>query len=231
MPAWKKDGAVVISEPSYVMDMMKKDASYVLIDLRPAGEVQKGHIRGAVSIPEENLGASRQMFPADMAAPIILYSGKSENTTAFEIVRNWGYKNVSAMHGGITAWQDAKGELSAGAPSVKIEYVKRIPKNQVSIEEFKTIVGTLPEDKVILDVRNSDTTAQGAIAGAVTIPLDELEARMNELPKDKELIIHCNTGIMAGMAQKNLDEKGYRSRILNAVVQVASDGTYEVSEK
>lgn len=222
---------MVVSEPAYIMGMMKKDASYVLIDMRSRNETKKGHIKGAVSIPVESLEASRQMFPTDMTAPIILYSASSTDANSFMTVRKWGYKNVSVMNGGIGAWQKAKGELSAGDTASRIVYVKRLPKNEVGIEEFEAIVNTRPEDKVILDVRNSDTTAQGTIEGAVTIPLDELEARIAELPMDKEIVIHCNTGIMAGMAQKTLEEKGYKSRILNAVVQVASDGTYEVSEK
>ena len=213
------------------MGMIKKDASFILIDTRSREETKKGHIKGAVSIPAESLEASKQMFPSDMTAPIILYSGNNTDTNSFMTVRAWGYKNVSALNGGIAAWKDAKGQLSTGDASTTIEYVKRIPKNEISIEEFKKIVKTRPKDKVILDVRDSATTSQGTIQGAVTIPLDELEARMNELQPDKEIIIHCNTGIMAGMAQKTLDGKGYNSRILNAVVQVASDGTYEVSEK
>jgi rhodanese-related sulfurtransferase len=222
---------MVVSEPAYVMGMTKKDASFVLIDMRSRKETKKGHIKGAVSIPAESLEASRQMFPTDMTAPIILYSGNSTDANSFTTVRKWGYKNVSAMNGGIGAWKKTKGKLSAGEAASRIVYVKRIPKNEVGIEEFRAIVTTRPADKVILDVRNSDTTSQGTIAGAVTIPLDELDARITELPTDKEIVIHCNTGIMAGMAQKTLDEKGYKSRILNAVVQVDSDGTYEVSEK
>jgi rhodanese-related sulfurtransferase len=222
---------MLVSEPAYIMGMKKKDASFVLIDLRSKKEVKKGHIRGAVSIPAESLEAERQMFPTDMTAPIILYSGNSTNANSFMTVRKWGYKNVSLMNGGIGAWQKAGGKLSAGEADTKIVYVKRIPKNEVGIEEFKAIVDARPADKVILDVRNAYTTVQGTIEGSVAIPLDELEARLAELPMDKEIVIHCNTGIMAGMAQKTLDGKGYTSRILNAVVQVASDGTYEVSEK
>jgi len=213
------------------MDMIQKEASFVLIDMRSGKETKQGHIKGAVSIPEENLEAGRHMFPKDMAAPIILYSGDSIDTSAFDIVRKWGYKNLSVLNGGIVAWQSAGGTLTAGEASTTIEYVKRTPRNEVGIDEFRTIVETQPADTVILDVRNADTTAKGTLAGAVTIPLDALEARVGELPRDKEIVIHCNTGIMAGMAQKTLGARGYRTRILNAVIQVAPDGSFEISEK
>jgi rhodanese-related sulfurtransferase len=54
---------------------------------------------------------------------------------------------------------------------------------------------------------------------------------LGELSRDEELIIHCNTGIMAAMALKTLKDNGYNARYLDAVVQVGSDGTIEVSSK
>jgi rhodanese-related sulfurtransferase len=56
-------------------------------------------------------------------------------------------------------------------------------------------------------------------------------ASLDQLPKDKEIVIHCNTGILASMAQKGLQGKGYTSRYLDAVVQVSADGSYEITEK
>ena len=213
------------------MGMMKKDASYVLLDLRTAKKANKAHIKGAVSVPIDNIQAKKQIFPEDKSAPIILYAEKTADMDAFKIVRKWGYKNVSVMKEGMEGWQKTKGKVVSGNLATSIVYVKKIPKNEIGIEEFKVIVETQPSDKIILDVRDADTVAQGAIKGSLTSPLDDLETRLADIPKNKEIIIHCNTGIMAGMAQKKLDKIGYRSRILNAVVQVASNGSYEVSEK
>jgi rhodanese-related sulfurtransferase len=230
MPAWKKAKGLLISEPAYVMGMMKKDASYVLVDLRPAEAAEKGHIKGAVTVPASKLADSRGMFPEDKSAPIILY-GKGVNVDAFKTVRGWGYKNVSVMNGGTAGWQKAKGKLFAGEMAGKIVYVKKIPKNEIGIEEFKAVVKKQPTDTVILDVRDAPAASAGMLPGAVNIPLDDLEARVAELPRDKELIIHCNTGIMAGMAQGKLEKQGYKTKILNAIVQVDADGSYEINEK
>jgi rhodanese-related sulfurtransferase len=213
------------------MEMMEKDASYVLLDLRSAETAKKAHIKGAVSVPMDSIQARKQIFPEDKSAPIILYADKTTNMDAFKIVRKWGYKNVSVMKEGMEGWQKAGGKVATGDLATSIVYVKKLPKNEIGIEEFKMIVEKQPSDKIILDVRDADTIARGSIKGSLTIPLDDLDTRLADIPKNKEVIIHCNTGIMAGMAQKMLDKKGYRSRILNAVVQVASDGTYEVAEK
>ena len=86
-----------------------------------------------------------------------------------------------------------------------------------------------PAGLVILDVR--DSGAPGTIPGAVNIPLDQLAGSLGDLSKDNEYIIHCNTGIMAGMALKTLTDNGYKARYLDAVVQVSPDGTFEITEK
>jgi 3-mercaptopyruvate sulfurtransferase SseA len=47
---------------------------------------------------------------------------------------------------------------------------------------------------VIIDSR-SESSWEGSdkqIKGSVRIPLDQLDARMNELPKDKEIVIYCS---------------------------------------
>ncbi len=47
------------------------------------------------------------------------------------------------------------------------------------------------EDLFLLDVRRRDELeTEGAIEGYVHIPLDELEARMSEIPKDKPLVVY-----------------------------------------
>lgn len=47
------------------------------------------------------------------------------------------------------------------------------------------------EDLFLLDVRRRDELeTEGAIDGYVHIPIDELEARMSEVPKDKPLVVY-----------------------------------------
>lgn len=46
-------------------------------------------------------------------------------------------------------------------------------------------------DVVVLDVRPDDEYAAGHIPGALSIPLDELERRLDELPRDREIVAYC----------------------------------------
>lgn len=66
----------------------------------------------------------------------------------------------------------------------------------------------------IVDVREPEETAAGMVAGAVNIPLQELPARMAEIPKDQETILICRSGNRSGRAYEYLASQGY-TRIVN----------------
>lgn len=62
----------------------------------------------------------------------------------------------------------------------------------------------------LLDVRNPDELEQtGIIEGYTNIPLDQLEARLKEVPKDKVIITMCMRGNRAGRAAAILEKAGY----------------------
>jgi rhodanese-related sulfurtransferase len=48
---------------------------------------------------------------------------------------------------------------------------------------------------LVVDVRSLAEWNQGHIANSVLIPLDELPTRLNELPKDRDIVVVCHTGV------------------------------------
>jgi rhodanese-related sulfurtransferase len=44
------------------------------------------------------------------------------------------------------------------------------------------------EKLLVIDVRSDDEVKSGSIPGAIQIPLEQLESRMKEIPKDVELV-------------------------------------------
>jgi rhodanese-related sulfurtransferase len=57
--------------------------------------------------------------------------------------------------------------------------------------EAKTLV---KKGAPLVDVRTPDEFAAGHIEGAINIPIDELDARKGELPKDKDIVLYCRSG-------------------------------------
>jgi len=216
----------VVSERNGLKKMIHDDDAYVLVDLRSNKAATAGHIKGAVSIPEAELAAAKDKFPKKKSAPVILYGDSQASAEAFATVRGWGYKNTTVLKGGAKAWD---GKFFPGDPGSKIVYVKKVKPGQISAADFKKIASGKSQDKLILDVR--DAGMEGQIPGSLNIPQAELADRLAEVPKDKEIIIHCNTGIMASMSIKTLQDNGYQARYLDAVVQVSPDGSFEISDK
>ena len=60
------------------------------------------------------------------------------------------------------------------------------------------------EKVTLIDVRTVDEVAMGTIPGSINIPVDELRSRMNEIPKDKPIVIFCAIGLRGYLASNIL---------------------------
>lgn len=71
-------------------------------------------------------------------------------------------------------------------------------------------------DVVILDTRPAHEFAAGHIAGAISVPLEDLQERLRKLPKSKEYVAYCRGPycIYADRAVEVLRKKGRRARRL-----------------
>jgi rhodanese-related sulfurtransferase len=71
-------------------------------------------------------------------------------------------------------------------------------------------------DAVVVDLRPADEFEAGHIAGALSIPLPELEARLAELPPDVEVVAYCRGPYcaMSPQAVALLERAGRRARRL-----------------
>lgn len=64
----------------------------------------------------------------------------------------------------------------------------------------------------VLDVRSPSETATGIIPGALLVPIDSLEARLRELPKDERAwVVYCSAGGRSAAACEFLSHAGYSS--------------------
>jgi len=72
-------------------------------------------------------------------------------------------------------------------------------------------------DVVLLDVRPQSEYDYGHIDQAENIPIDELQNRAEQVPKDKEIIVYCRGSLCAyaNMATHELNNQGYHAYSLN----------------
>ncbi len=65
------------------------------------------------------------------------------------------------------------------------------------------------KDLQLIDVRTADEYAEGHLAKAKLIPLQELDRRVTEIDKGKPVLLYCRSGHRSGNALKLLQSKGY----------------------
>jgi rhodanese-related sulfurtransferase len=90
---------------------------------------------------------------------------------------------------------------------------------------------TSGEDFFLLDVRTSAEYAAQAIEGAYLIPLQEISARTDELPKDKEIVVYCRVGNRSAYAAAYLGRIGYDVKNLEGgIVQWNLSGNVSMAQ-
>lgn len=77
----------------------------------------------------------------------------------------------------------------------------------ISTEEMKTLLSK--KDKQYIDVRTPVEFKGNHVKGFKNIPLNELPKRMNELSKDKEILVICQSGMRSSKASQLLKKNGF----------------------
>jgi rhodanese-related sulfurtransferase/predicted transcriptional regulator len=69
----------------------------------------------------------------------------------------------------------------------------------------------------VVDVRPAEEFAQGHVVGALNVPLDQLEAQLSDLPRDREIVAYCRGPwcVLSFAAVARLRAAGFRARRLD----------------
>ena len=72
----------------------------------------------------------------------------------------------------------------------------------------------LPDSAILVDVRDPNEFEEGHISGAINLPLNDLRARLGELPRDRELWLYCRVGQRGYYAARLLMQHGFQVKNL-----------------
>ena len=115
----------------------------------------------------------------------------------------------------LAAWSNTVGHQYIGTVEegdVLYHYIRKCSNDEI---DEKTFEHTISHEEIetrnglILDVREEAEYAFGHIEGAKSIPMGELEARLEELDKTQEIYIICRTGKRSDMAAQLLTKNGF----------------------
>lgn len=201
------DYPVVTTDQLKAMIDEKRD--FLLIDARTPEEYAEAHIVGAVNVPEKTFDSASAQLPADKAKLIVLYCngvkcGKSKRVA--KKVEPLGYTTIAVYNEGMPVWEERELPIVKGA-----SYGKKIETTKVPAAELDRMVRSGSQDYVLVDVRDEMEFEEGHIPTAINIPAEQLAARSDQLPKEKKIIVYCNTGSRSYMAYKKLIGLAYPS--------------------
>lgn len=91
--------------------------------------------------------------------------------------------------------------------------------------QWHEIDSRVADGAIILDVRTDSENSAASIPGSTHIPVDSLRDRLGELPRDRELIIHCKVGQRGHTATQILRSNGFNAINLDGGYLTWNDGT------
>jgi hydroxyacylglutathione hydrolase len=173
------------------------DASRPVVDTRPWREFALGAIPGSLSIPANRSFTTwaGSLLPYDREF-LLIVDQRSElgvdelarDLAGIGLDRLAGYAGTDVLD----AWSAAHGPLHPICSIVR-----------------RDLAGAIAADRVnVLDVRSSAEWSAGHILESLNVPLGDLEQRLDEIPRDRPVVVHCQSGARAGMAAALLRARG-----------------------
>lgn len=219
---WQSAINAYFTEPEFLKMARDENIAHILVDLRSPEKSKKEHIPGAVNFPagDDLVATAKKLSDAlpqehRKDARIIYYSDDQDIAERMHRTMRANYwENGYILNGGIKAWK-AKGyavesDSLADAEWITYEGKTTLP-GALSIPQFEKIVREQQTDTVIVDVRSpSEWAGTGIVSTALTIPIDTMNRRWQEVPGDKKIIIMCAAGNRALQVYRMLKNKGYQ---------------------
>jgi rhodanese-related sulfurtransferase/glyoxylase-like metal-dependent hydrolase (beta-lactamase superfamily II) len=170
------------------------DAGAQILDVRDAAEYAKGHLAGSINIGLGGQYATWAGTLLDRAKPIVIISEPGREEEAAVRLGRIGFDHVKGyLHRGM--------EALAGRPDLVW------PTERLSAPLVAEALAS-EDPPLLLDVRNPREWAARHIDGSVNVPLNHLQERISEIPRDRRIAVHCAGGYRSSIAASILHQYG-----------------------
>jgi molybdopterin/thiamine biosynthesis adenylyltransferase/rhodanese-related sulfurtransferase/molybdopterin converting factor small subunit len=117
---------------------------------------------------------------------------------------------VCGTHPTVTALIDYEQFCGVAPATEPTMSAQESSETEIDVKELKRKMDA-KEDFYLLDVREPNEFKIGRIPGSTLIPLGEVPQRYQEIPKDKEVVVHCKMGGRSAKAAAFLRQQGFKS--------------------
>jgi rhodanese-related sulfurtransferase len=189
-----------------------RDAGAQILDVRDAAEYAQGHFAGSINIGLGGQYATWAGTVLDCATPIVIIAEPGRELEAALRLGRIGFDHVRGY---------LRGGMQALAERPDLVWRTERVTAQMIADEFAS-----REPPLVLDIRNSREWATRHIAGSLNIPLNHLQERIAEVPRDRRVAVHCASGYRSSIAASIL----HHHRIANLVEIAGGLATWDAAK-
>lgn len=174
-------------------ELVADQKNTLVIDVRGTEAYDKGHLEYAINIPFDEFESRLDELKGYEDQNIILICNTGNKSgKAGQILADNGFKKVYNAQDGMDEHKYA---------TVTYDTLTGGEFEKMAAEDINA---------VIVDTRDAKDYEGSHIENAINIPIDEFEAKYNELDKDKDILIYCNSGRTSAQAANILTKNGYK---------------------
>jgi len=173
-----------------------------VVDTRRAKEFARGAVPGTINIPANRAFTTwaGSLLEYDRDLYLIVDQGRPELVE--ELIRDLAGIGLDRVAGYFASdvvndWHGSVGQLQTTPELTLAEVAGRLR-------------GSRAGEETVLDVRGAGEWQAGHIPDALNIPVGELDQRLDEVPRNRAVIVHCQTGARAAMATSILQARGLK---------------------
>jgi hydroxyacylglutathione hydrolase len=166
-----------------------------LIDARNKVDFAAGFIPGSYNIQDNNSFATWAGWFLKYDEQFILLADESQLDNLTRKLMRIGLDNIYGFVGSTTVWTDAGGTLEKT--------------NVISLAETKELISN--NGVQVIDLRGAAEYKAGHIAKAENIFVGTLEDNLDKVSKNKQVIIHCQSGDRATIGYSILTKNGFKN--------------------
>jgi hydroxyacylglutathione hydrolase len=168
------------------------------VDARQAREFMLGAVPGTINIPVTRAFTTwaGSLLPYDRDLYLIIDDRSGQ--TVDEVVRDLAGIGLDRLAGyfgteAIEAWRTSQGQLQTIPTLTQVQASSQLRADRVTV----------------LDVRGEGEWKSGHLPGSLNVPVGSLDERVKEIPRDRPVIVHCQTGARAAIAASLLRARGF----------------------
>ncbi|MFF2121390.1 rhodanese-like domain-containing protein [Kitasatospora sp. NPDC058184] len=172
-----------------------RTAGAVVLDARSPQDFGAGHLRGAVSVPVDGRFAEQAGTVLTPDSTIAIIAPQDREDEVVTRLARIGFDHIAGY------LRNPDNALPALADDLT-------PASRLTADQLRTTL-TAEQPPTVLDVRTCGERETGSIEGSLHIPLTELPARLDEIPTDHPLVVHCASGHRSSIAASLLRHHGH----------------------